>query len=168
MKNRCGFTPLQTGYSKRRSVTGFTLMELMIAVVILMVALTGLIATYVSCFDLNETARNLNYAMMAAQAKMEEIRAEASTNYDTNLIAKYAVPANCTFKISTFFPSGSPIADGDNNGSVIVSESTSGKAEVTIRVCWRQRGGRIIGGDSNLTPNANTPAQLFTYITKYK
>ena len=154
-----------------KKYSGFTLMELMIAVVILMVALTGLIATYVSCFDLNETARNLNYAMMAAQAKMEEIRAEASTNYDTNLIAKYAIPANCTFKISTFFPSGSPIADGDNNGTVIVTElpsAGSGKAQVIIRVCWRQRGGRIIGGDGSLNPTADTPAQLTTYITKYK
>ena len=139
--------------------SGFTLMELMIAVVILMVALTGLIATYVSCFDLNETARNLNYAMIAAQEKIEEIR-----NANFNDIMGYN---NATFQISDFYPVGtSPIASGDSKGLVTVVQVNPNLLKVTIKVCWKQRGGRVIGGDSNLNPNDNSPAQLVTLIAE--
>lgn len=172
MKRCLGFTPLQTVSSKRRSVTGFTLMELMIAVTILLVCLVGLIATYVSCFDLNETMRNYSIAVNAAQMKMEEVK-----NYNFyQILSHYNDPAEGKFfEIADLYTAGSsPIAAGDSRGMVTVS-LLEGDAlnpevlQVSVYICWRQRGDRIIGGivdgSGDLVPTTDSPVQLTTLIT---
>ena len=98
---------------------------------------------------------------------MEEIR---STDFD-NIYSYYTTSPNDTFKISKFFPSGSPIADVDNQGEVVVNNTIPDCLQVEVYVCWRQRGGRIIGGHlvgTTLDADATSPAKLVTRITKYR
>ena len=79
---------------------GFTLVEVMFAAGIMLIAIGGLLGTYVLCFNLAETAKNLTLANNAIQLKLEEIRyqnIETTTFYD-----------NTTFDIPGF-------AAGSNN-----------------------------------------------------
>ena len=59
---------LNKKYSK-----GVTLIELLFATVILVVALCGLLEFYVNCLFLNDSTRNLTLAVSHAQYVMEEI-----------------------------------------------------------------------------------------------
>lgn len=65
-------------YSKKR---GFTLIELMIAATIIIVALVGLMATYFVSFDANQMARHRVQALNDARAMIEHMRAEVE-EYD--------------------------------------------------------------------------------------
>ncbi len=115
-------------------MNGFTLIELMLAAAVLIVVVVGLLATYVGCFTINETAKNLTLAINAAQQTLEEIR-------DYNFYSIYDDYNNTTFEAS-----GIPNSDGE--GSVKINDSNPDLLKVTISVCWRQRGGRIIGEDN--------------------
>jgi type II secretory pathway pseudopilin PulG len=117
-----------------RKVRGFTLLELMLASTMLIVAVCGLLASYVTCFDLIETAKNMTLATNAIQFKLEEIR-----DYDFGEIA--AEYDNTTFTVSGF-------ANGQAIGAVAVENITADLLRVTVSVCWRQRGNRIIGEDN--------------------
>lgn len=112
----------------------FTLMELMLAATILVVALVGLLATYVGCFTINETAKNLTLAINAAQQKLEEIR-------DYNFYKIYEDYNNTTFEVSE-------IPDSDAEGSVNIDDTDPDLIKITVSVCWQQRGGRIHGEDN--------------------
>lgn len=113
---------------------GFTLLELMLGATILVVALVGLLATYLGSFDINETAKNLTLAINAAQQKLEELR-------DYNFYKIYEDYNNTTFEVSG-------ISSQDAEGSAIVDNSDPDLLKITISVCWRQRGNRIIGEDN--------------------
>lgn len=115
-------------------IRGFTLLEVMLASTILIVALCGLLASYVLCFNLTETAKNMTLATNAIQFKLEEIR-----DYDFNKIA--AVYDNTTFTVSGF-------AAGQATGTISIENITTDILRVTVSVCWRQRGGRIFGEDN--------------------
>lgn len=148
---------------QNRKNSGFTLLELMIGAVVLIVALVGLIAAYTGCFMLNEGARNLTIAINGAQDKMEEIRnlsfdqiaGQDGTNFETD-----------------------GLRDSDSEGIVEVDSSNPDLLVVTVTICWRQKGGRIIGEDSNLNGNLDTgedvngnnqldsPAQLVTLMAR--
>ena len=138
-------------------------MELMIAAAILVVALGGLIAAYIGCFNLNETARNLTIAMNGAQREMERIR---------NLpLSQISAEDGNSFEIAG-------IADTDSEGIVEVDSSDPDLLVVTITICWRQKGDRVVGEDANLNgvldagedTNGNgrldSPAQVVTLISR--
>lgn len=160
------FTPLQTIGGQKRvlmSVTGFTLMELMFAVAILVTALLGILLTYLTCFELISTAHNLTLATNAVQGKIEEIR-------DYNFYDIYSDYDGQTFPVNE-------IAVGNSLGVVYVDNTDPDLLEITVSICWRQRGNRIIGEDLDLDGvldpgedlNGNgiidSPAQLVTLIT---
>ncbi|MDP8229618.1 MAG: prepilin-type N-terminal cleavage/methylation domain-containing protein, partial [Candidatus Gorgyraea atricola] len=65
---------------KLRQKSGFTLLELVMAVAILVVAITGILAIFAKFIALNEDARSLTIALTSCQDKMEEIR---NSNFDT-------------------------------------------------------------------------------------
>ena len=54
--------------------SGLTLLEVLIATSVLVVAITGLLATFIGLGSLDETARSTTLALTAVQDKMEEIR----------------------------------------------------------------------------------------------
>jgi prepilin-type N-terminal cleavage/methylation domain-containing protein len=136
---------LRSTYNK-----GFSLMELIIAMSIMAIALLGLLATYISCFELAEIARNTTYALNSAQRMMEEIR-------DHNFSDIFNDYNNTTFTVDG-------IPSGDSNGLVEVDNTNPDLLTVTITVCWRQKSGRIIGGDSALNPVSSSPVRLVTQI----
>lgn len=65
----------------------FTLLELMVAVVILLVVISGCLLTYIYCILLNETSHNLAVAVNDAQFVLEQIKSLAYSD-----IAAYAPP----------------------------------------------------------------------------
>ena len=140
----------------------FTLIEVMLGALILIVVMLSIIATYIICFELVYTSRNMTFAVNSAQMKMEEIKNHGFYN----IFADYN---NTTFDIDEL-----PV--GESMGIVYVDNTNPDLLEVTISVCWRQRG-RIIGEDSDLDGsldlgedlNGNgiidSPAQLISLIT---
>jgi len=119
----------------RANKSGFTLMEVLFAAGIMLIAIGGLLGAYVLCFNLSETAKNLTLATNAIQQKLEEIRyqnIETTTYYD-----------NATFDVPGFSPQNA-------RGVIYVDAipNTTALVRVTISVSWRQKGGRIIGADN--------------------
>ena len=57
-----------------RNQSGFTLVELMIASMVLLVASMGLVAAFVAAVNLQETTRETSLAAQAAREKIEEIQ----------------------------------------------------------------------------------------------
>ena len=109
-------------------------MEMLLAVAILAYILCGMLAMYISCFDLISTSRNMSIATNAAEGLMEQIR-----SYNFTQIAS-------DYDQLTFTVNGLP---AQNMGVVYVNDTNPELLQVTISVCWRQKG-RIIGEDTNL------------------
>lgn len=145
---------------------GFTLIELMIAVGVLVIAFLGLLGVFTACLELNETSKNLTIALHGAQRKMEEIR-------DHNFGQIYS---NYTGSGANFELAGLP--DADSEGSIVVDNSDPELLQVTVTVCWKQKRGRIFGEDRNLNGSLeieedsdtdgrmDSPVQITTLITQ--
>jgi len=125
-----GFTPLQIQGNINNnsrlpkgnlSITGFTLTELMIAMGILLIAISGLLTTFVYCILLNESNNNLVTAANDAQYVLEEIKGLAYNN-----INSYTPPAFNNLENETI-----------PNPTVV---EISGIKEVTVNVSWSERG----------------------------
>lgn len=114
-------------------VKGFTIIEILIALAILIVAISSILITYLACFVLIDTVKNINIATNAAQGIIEEIR---STPF-TQIINNY----NGLNFIVNDMPS--------SRGVVYVDDTNPELLQVTVSVCWRHRN-RVIGEDSNL------------------
>lgn len=159
MKRR--FVPLEK--NSLMGQAGFTLMELMIAAMVLVIALTGIITAYVVSSNLNATSRNLTITMNWIQGEMERIRHLPFTQISTK--------DGSSFEIAG-------IADADSEGVIEVDNSNANLLVITMTVCWRQRGNRIIGedldldGDLDAGEDANgngrldSPAQIVTLISR--
>ena len=142
---------------------GFTLIEVILAAAFLVIVLSGLLATYISCFELISTSRNLSLAVNAARVMIEEIR-----DYSFNQI--HSDYDNTTFTVNE-------MSVGNSRGVIYVDNTNPDLLQVIVSVCWRQRANRIIGEDLDLDgnldagedTNANSmidsPAQLVTLIT---
>ncbi|MBU1112284.1 MAG: type II secretion system GspH family protein, partial [Candidatus Omnitrophica bacterium] len=63
-------TVKQAGYSKE----AFSLIEIMVAVGIMVIGLTAILASYANMFILGDLARDLSRATNAARARMEEVK----------------------------------------------------------------------------------------------
>jgi prepilin-type N-terminal cleavage/methylation domain-containing protein len=98
---------------------GFTLIELMIAVAILLIVITGLLATLVYCILLNESSNNLVIATGDAQYILEQIK-----GLPYNDIANYTAPSFSNLNNET-------ITLNRNIGATI--------SEITVAVHWNER-----------------------------
>lgn len=196
LNSSCGFTPLENfNKVKGTSQTGFTLAELMVAALVLVTILVGLLSTYVTCFDLNETNSNMTLALNAAEEKMAEIR-----DYSfRNACAKFQDevdgidvmcecedgedPVDCCEGLLRTYVY---IDDSDLNGRCSSSEISNDDCNcvydmlrVVISASWRQKSGRVIGEDQDLDGVLDTdpdedvndnnqidsPVQIVTYMT---
>ena len=122
--------------SFNKSDSGFTLLELMIAAAILVVAIVGLLATFTGFLSLNENSRNVSLAIAACQDKTEEIR-------DSDFSALYS-----TYSSTNFEPDGFPVADAE--GNVYIDNTDPNLFEICVSVSWREHSNRIIGEDVDL------------------
>lgn len=117
----------------RNSVTGFTLLEILLAVGILGSMLCAILVTYASCFVLSATAKNSNISTNAALSLIEEIRSSPFNR----IIDDY--------NGLNFLVNGIPLS----RGVIYVNNANPDFLEVTVVICWRQ-GNRVIGEDINL------------------
>ncbi|MFH0877203.1 MAG: hypothetical protein V1863_03155 [Candidatus Omnitrophota bacterium] len=148
----------------KKAKSGFTFLELLITSGVIIIALTGLLATYITCYELNETSKNSNLALTEAQRVMEEI-------FNTDFLSVPGVYNGFTFAVS-----GLPA--GNSVGRVTVDNSTNPDLlNVTVGVCWRQRDSRIIGecvdssgiltfSDANINGVLDSPVQLQTLVAQ--
>ena len=149
---------------KLRQKSGFTLFELVIAVAILVVAITGILATFAKFIALNEDARSLTIALTSCQDKMEEIR---NSNFDT-------VFAN--YNGTSFNPDGFTLNEA--KGAIYVDNTNPKLLEIYMSVSWRGTSNRIIGEDTNLNgvldlgedlngdTRLNAPAEIITLMSR--
>lgn len=120
---------------KNSRVLGFTLLELMVAAGLVIVALSGLLAVFAHMITLNENSRNLTLAMAACQDKMEEIRDAAFSSISS-------------YNGSHFDPQGFSASQAE--GAVHVNNSNPSLLQVQVSVSWKTRSNRVIGEDKNL------------------
>ena len=144
---------------------GFTLVEVLVAVIIIATVVVGMIELFIYSTMLSESTRNLTSAFMDAQSKMEEIRNHTYSLITTDY-ASGGTPGN-TFDLSTL----------TGKGVIYIDSSNSSLLQITIVVCWENsRTGRIIGEDLDLDgtldagedldsdSQIDSPAKLISYI----
>ena len=122
---------------------GFTLVELLMATIILSVVLVGLIQLFIRCSVLTELASNITAAMSEAQGKMEEIR-----NYDFDSIATDYVNGGALNPFDLTQLAG--------KGIIYIDSSNADLLEVEIVISWQNKYGRIIGEDLDLDGTLDT------------
>ncbi len=118
---------------KKLNNQGTTLVEIMVASAILILAVSGILTSYLRCMEFTETSRNMSRAVQAAQAQMELIRSTAFINIH-----------------STYNAAGFPVSDLNGYGVSYVNNSAGDLLVVTVSVSWKQKNGRICGEDTNL------------------
>lgn len=121
---------------------GFTLIEVMAATVILVGAILPALFLIVNNINMGENSKNQTLARNAARAKVEEMR---NADFST-LVSAYD---DHVFDIPGL--NGKMRVDAD-----VVAMSSNSLIDVRVVICWRQRGSRIIGEDSNLNGVLNT------------
>ncbi len=148
----------------KENKSGFTLLELMIGVGVLIVALTGLLGVFAHMISLNENSGKLTLAVAACQAKLEEMRNSDFSNLYVN------------YNGTNFNPNGFP--SGEAKGAISINNSNPSLLQVFVSVSWRTRSNRVIGEDRNLNGgldggedlNANgrlnSPAELTTLMAQ--
>lgn len=120
----------KTGVPKTK---GFTLPELLIAAAILAFALLAILASFVSCFLLNEANRNLTVAITHAQYVMEEIK---NTGFDS---IRNDGNSQWDWDSATIATKGLiPI----RNEGIDTQVTGTDLLDVGITVSWQDRGGR--------------------------
>jgi hypothetical protein len=122
-----------------RAKSGMTLVEVMIATSIFLIAVIGILSTYVKYLELDEISRGSAVALQAANSKVEQIK---------------NTPFNSIF--STYNNSTFTIAGVTGIGVVYVDNSNPKLLEVKVVFCWRMKGGRVMGEDTNLNGVLNT------------
>jgi len=158
---------------KKIDSQGLTLVELMIAVMILAFVLVGLLETYIVCLELIEISKNTSIAINNAQAKLEEIK-----NYSYSQIkTQYnKVP----FDVTGITGKGVTYAFYCNNPSDCSdSYPQTSLLEIIASVSWKQKNGKVIGEDKNLNGTLNvgedtspangilsSPAEILTLIAQ--
>lgn len=144
------FTTLETiEQSEKRvmSLTGFTLLEVMFAALVMVALLVGVLSLYASCLNLQETAKNSFRASFQLKSKMEEIIGTSFNN------------------ITSVYNNTRTDLDG-LDGQMLVEvnpspESTGGDLlEVRVIAGWTQKGGSRIG-EYGPNPDNSNQVELF-------
>ena len=127
-----------TQFSKKNNQSAFSLVEVLLAASILVVAIFVLIELFTYCSPLANSAGNMGIAINEAQKILEEIK---NTNFDS-IATNYAsggTPGN-TFNISQ--PTG--------KGVIYLDTSNADLIRVDVVICWQNANGRVIGEDKDL------------------
>lgn len=164
------------GLTRVKNHSGLTLVEIMIAVLILSFVLVGLLETYIVCLDLVEISKNASIAVNLAQTKLEAIKDsvvdqttyyQVKTNYD-----------NVPFDIAGLTGKGISYAFYCNNpADCDPSYAPTDLLEVIVSISWKQKSRRVIGEDKNIngildigediSPANNildSPVQIVTFV----
>jgi prepilin-type N-terminal cleavage/methylation domain-containing protein len=120
-----------------KTIKGFTLVELLLATIILSVVLVGLLQLFIRCSVLTELSNNVTAAMSEAQGKMEEIR-----NYDFDSIATDYVAGGA---LNPF-----DLTQLTGKGVIYIDSSNADLLEIEIVISWQNKYSRIVGEDLDL------------------
>lgn len=146
---------------------GFTLIELVIGVGILLMTILGVISVYNHSILLSRLSEGRVLALESAQGKLEEMRMSSYTTLqlDYGSSPPPGKPGN------TFVPEGL-----SGMGNVAFFDQSNPAIGVQVSVSWSEKG-RLFGEDANLNgvldagedTNGNgrldSPVQLVTYFT---
>jgi len=117
-----------------KAFRGFTLSELLIALAILAVVLTGSLAVFINCILLNEATRNLNIAIGHTEFVMEEIKNTLFTTIKTK-----SDNGDWDWDRATIESYGlTPL----NNESIDTSVTGTDLLDINITTSWKDRGKR--------------------------
>ncbi|MFH1244908.1 MAG: hypothetical protein V1662_00295, partial [Candidatus Omnitrophota bacterium] len=116
-------------------------MELTIASVVLTTAILSLLGTYTSCFNLNETNRNLTIALNSLQERLENIH--SLRDMQTPLAA-----GHYTEQLANFPRKHCLVIDVFDNGADPDGISNADLFWISLSLSWKQAGNRIIGEDN--------------------
>jgi len=134
------------------SLNGFTLAELLLTAAILAFALSGLLLLFINAILLNANTRNTALAYSAIQAKMEEIKDAASSDFNS-----LDALSGTSFDLEGF-------ATDEGKARIEVSNEGSAKLKrVRIRACFMSRN-RLIG--DNINNCQSSPVELVTLIAR--
>ncbi len=115
---------------------GFTLAELLLAVMILGVTLTQVLVIFMNCASSNESSRNLSVAMSHASFVFEDIRNTTFVNVGINI-------ANGTWTYANAAAvTGAGLTAMKNETITTVSSGTN-PLTLTVTVNWEDHGGRV-------------------------
>jgi hypothetical protein len=164
---------------RKGSEEGFTLVEIMLATGILVFALCGILAAFISCTALSSTSKNVNIATTAALEIAEQIRTTPFPDLSSPATKGLLIngqPFTETFAGSDIYNCHFSVAVlPQNMVTVYIDTNTPELLGLTISVCWRQNN-RVIGEDKDLdgelaeSEDANTnelidsPVQIVTRV----
>ena len=112
---------------------GFTLLELLAAVLILACLFTVVLLVFLKCLELNDVAANSSKALLAAKSRLSEVE-------NTSFSQAYNTYNNVSFNIAGL----------NGKGVTYVDNSTPNLLSITVVVSWKQPNGRVIGEDKDL------------------
>lgn len=164
--------------------SGFTLVELVIGVTILVIGIVAMLGAVVSQVTLNEQARNLSWALNDAQRVMERIRQQNSGAGCTTPSA--AAPTGFASWDAWLADTSASGGGGKSiqptpatNELIVLTTSGTDPLTMTVAVCWRHRdrvlgecrwtGSALVADESlvvaNDTSAIDSPAMLSTAMT---
>ena len=114
----------------------FTLVELLVTIIVAVLVISGVLMSLINSMVLNEYNQQFSIAMNVARARLEEVISNRPnfTSIVTN--ADGTLPAN-QLTIAADGIAGLVRVD--------VNDITTDLKDVTVTICWKARGGRIIG-----------------------
>ena len=156
---------MRNSLERAKSKNAFSLIELMLSLVILIILLTGLLYTYVVCFKLNDSSRSLTLVNSALQAQLELIRETPFVNLTSTWDGE-------NFDLAGF-------SANDAVGFIDIYDTVYDDDLKYMRLvaCWREGSNRVIGEDVNLDGEldqdedldddgiVDSPAELVTLIS---
>ena len=117
---------------------GFSLIEVIVTVGILVIVLTSLLGLFIYCSTLAEASGNMTLAIREAQGKLDEIRDHSYSLITTDYGAG-GTPGNI-FNLNQL-----------NGKGVIYFESPNPELlQIKVVVSWKNKDTRVIGEDVNL------------------
>lgn len=135
------------------TLSGLTLIELLLAVAILAFCLAGISLTYINMFVMSDISRDYTLATNAIQAKMEQVKRQS---FD-----------NLTIQSGAFNLTDFGFVSGDSQGYVEVSENfgnfTNKLTKVRVVACFECRR-KLIG--NSITNCTSSPVEAVTLLTR--
>lgn len=131
----------------RRTESGLSLLELIIALSIIAIAMFGILSMILHSMQTRETMRELQIAKEAVSTKIEEIKSHpmqlpTASPADLNSVYNfYTNPANATFTVSGLTDSRLTTPDKTALGTVKVDATNPYLYEVMVTVRWVGRKG---------------------------
>lgn len=119
--------------ANQEACAGFTLVELLVSSALLILAVTGVLLSYIRALELNEISKNSSLAVQSARTRMDQIK---NATYST---------VKGTYNNVSFSVSGL-----DAKGVSYVDDSVPKLLKITVPVTWKQKNGRLFGEDADL------------------